>query len=204
MVDRSNMRSARLLLLPLVVFFAACGPGPDPSLATPCAQRKAGTVLVGTGSDKFEAVGSNGVKINNGPQGGQHIWIGLRCQNLGPKVVATISILDMQTGILMSQTGLASVVELEYNPDAGAGTDETGGIYGYLSLDPPFDGSGGAGGAGGAGGTGGIAGAGGGMPKATLPSDLTGRKVKLVADVTDDCKKPPVHGETMATITGYQ
>jgi hypothetical protein len=180
-------------LLTLGAFGVGCGPGPDPSLGD-CATRKDGAVIIGTGEDEFTPMPGSGVPINHGSQGGEHIWLGLSCKNLGPKVAAYIKITDVETGIELSQHGLAVAVELEYD---GKGSDLGYGIYGYLELgqslgDPMSGGSGGATSSG-AGGGGGAA------PK--LPEDLAGRKIKITADVTDDCKKPAIHAEVITTIS---
>lgn len=169
-----------------------CGPGPDPALGD-CSVRKEGAVIIGTGEDEFEAVTSAGVPINYGNQGGQHIWIGLSCKNLGPRVAAHFKITDLETGIELTEHGLAQAVDLEYD---GKGSDLAYGIYGYLNFsNMPEDPTGGSGGATSTGGTGG----GGAAPM--LPSQLKGRKIKIEADVTDDCKKPLVHGEVTTVIS---
>jgi hypothetical protein len=171
-----------------------CGPGPDPALGD-CAARKPGTVILGTGADAFTPFPGGGVPINYGSQGGQHIWLGLSCQNLGPKVSAYLKITDVETGIELSQHGLAVAVQLEYD---GNGSDLGYGIYGYLDLNQSFRDPGGAGSGGATAGGGGSGGGGGAAP--TLPSDLRGRKIKVEADVTDDCKKPAIHVEATTSI----
>ena len=107
-----------------------CGPGPDPALGE-CSVRKDGAVLLGTGEDEFQAISSAGVRVNFGNQGGQHIWLGLSCKNLGPRVAAHFKITDVATGIEITEHGLSQVVELEYDGD---GSDLGYGIYGYLEL----------------------------------------------------------------------
>lgn len=171
-----------------------CGHGPDPNLGD-CATRKAGAVLIGTGEDDFTAMPAAGVPINHGSQGGQHIWLGLSCQNLGPKVVVHLEITDVETGLELSRHGLAVAIDLEYD---GNGSDLAHGIYGYLDPGGGDDPTGGSGGAT-AGGSGGSGGAGGAAPM--LPSSLGGRKIKIAADVTDDCKKPTIHAEVITTIS---
>ncbi len=182
------------LLFTVAALGVGCGPGPDPNLGD-CAARKAGAVIIGTGEDEFTTMPSGGVPINHGSQGGEHIWLGLSCKNLGPKVTAHLEITDVETGIELTQHGLAVAVELEYD---GKGSDLGHGIYGYLQLgqslgDPMSGGSGGATGGGGAGGAGGSG------PK--LPDSLAGRKIKIAADVSDDCKKPAIHAEVITTIS---
>jgi hypothetical protein len=187
------MRTPFFFFFTIAALALGCGPGPDPSLGD-CGTRKDGAVIIGTGEDEFTAIPGGGVPINHGSQGGQHIWLGLSCKNLGPKVVAYLKITDVETGIELSQHGLAVAVELEYD---GKGSDLGYGIYGYLSLgqsvEDPAAGSGGA-----SAGTGGAGGGGGAAPM--LPDELAGRKIKIEADVTDDCKKPSIHAEVITRI----
>lgn len=178
-----------------------CGPGPDPNLG-PCPTRKPGAVVLGTGEDDFTPIPSAGVPINYGMQGGQHIWLGLSCQNLGPRVTARFKITDVETGIELSQPGLAQALDLEYD---GKGSDLGYGIYGYLKSPYELAGSNTSGGDDGSGGgsstsgSGGAGGSGGDVPM--LPSDLTGRKIKMEVDVTDECKAPAVHAEVLTVIS---
>lgn len=169
-----------------------CGPGPDPALGD-CSTRKAGAVIIGTGEDDFTLMPSAGVPVNYGSQGGQHIWLGLSCKNLGPKVTVYLKITDVETGIELSQHGLAVAVDLEYD---GNGSDLARGIYGYLAgggdIPEPGTGSGGAS-------TMGTGSTGGAAPMIT--GGLTGRTIKITADVTDDCKKPTIHAEVITKIS---
>ncbi len=174
-----------------------CGPGLDPALGD-CTTRKAGTVLIGTGDSEFTPFPGGGVPLNFGSQGGEHIWLGLSCQNLGPKVIAHIKITDVATGIEISQHGLAVAVDLEYD---GKGSDLGYGIFGYLDLNQAVRDPGAAG-SGGATAGGGGAGAGGGAAP-TVPNDLRGRKIKVEVDVTDDCKKPAIHTEALTSIAMF-
>lgn len=162
------------VLVPLAL--AGCGPGDDPVLSKPCAQRGPASVIVGTGSDDYvDPRGS--VLLEVGPQGGEHIWMGLSCQGLGPRVGASYGVRDVATGIAISQANLAEALDLFYD---GQQRDEAGGIYGYLlgwQDDPP--------------------------PENPASGDLVGREVVLWADVTDDCHPDPIHAETKVKITGY-
>jgi hypothetical protein len=186
------MRTA-FFFITLAALAVGCGPGLDPALGD-CATRKAGAVIIGTGEDDFTPMPAAGVPINYGAQGGQHIWLGLSCQNLGPKVTVYLKITDVETGLELSQHGLAVAVDLEYD---GKSSDLAHGIYGYLYLGNNVDDT--TSGGGGAGGVGGAGGGGGAPPK--LPDNLTGRKIKITADVTDDCKKPTIHAEVVTTIS---
>ena len=184
-----------VFLFTVAALAVGCGPGPDPALGD-CSTRKEGAVIIGTGEDEFTPFTGSGVPLNSGNQGGEHIWLGLSCKNLGPKVTAYLKITDVETGIELSRHGLAVAVELEYD---GKGSDLGYGIFGYIepsagSEDPTSGGSGGAGSGSGAGGSGGAA------PR--LPENLAGRKIKIEADVTDECKKPKIHAEAITTIAG--
>lgn len=172
------MRTSFLALLSLATLALGCGPGPDPNLVA-CDLRKPGEVLLGTGEDEFERITSQGVWINSGSQGGQHIWLALSCKNLGPRVTAFFKITDVETGLEITEHGLATAVDLEYD---GKGSDLAAGIYGYLARDR----SNGVGGSGGEG--------------PMLPSDLSGRQIKIEADVADGCKKPAIHAELLTVI----
>ncbi len=178
----------------LAALSLGCGPGPNPNLGA-CGTRKAGAVILGTGEDEFTAIPGAGVPINYGNQGGQHIWLGLSCQNLGPKVTAYLKITDVETGIELSQHGLAVAVELEYD---GKSSDLGYGIYGYLELG---NGSESGSGSGSGSGVGGGGGGGGGGAAPTLPSELNGRKIKIEAEVTDECKKPAIHAEVITKVS---
>ena len=173
--------------LTIAALTLGCGPGSDPNLGE-CSTRKPGAVILGTGEEEFEAIPSDGVWLNSGSQGGQHIWLGLSCKNLGPRVVAFFKITDVETGLEITRHGLAQAVDLEYD---GNGSDLAYGLYGYLELEQitayPGEGNGGAGGSGGEG------------PK--LPVNLGGRKIKMEVDVTDDCKKPAIHAEVITVIS---
>ena len=175
------------LALTIAALALGCGPGPNPNLGE-CGARKPGAVTLGTGEEEFERVPSDGVRLNFGSQGGQHIWLALSCKNLGPRVTAFFKITDVETGLEITRHGLAQAIDLEYD---GNDSDLAYGLYGYLELeqitDYPGEGSGGAGGSGGEG------------PK--LPRDLSGRKIKMEADVSDDCKKPAIHAEVITVIS---
>jgi hypothetical protein len=187
------MRSL-FFLFSLATLALGCGPGPNPALGD-CRVRKEGAVLIGTGEDEFVPISSAGVRINSGNQGGEHIWLGLSCKNLGPRVVARFKITDVATGLEITPPGLSQVVELEYDGDS---SDLGYGIFGYVEpVRPPPDESGSSSSTGGAGG--GSTGTGGAAPM--LPDDLTGRAIKIEADVSDNCKKPAVHAEVMTVIS---
>ncbi|MFS8069010.1 MAG: hypothetical protein ACMG6S_21830, partial [Byssovorax sp.] len=125
-------------------------------------------------------------------QGGQHIWLALSCKNLGPRVTAFFKITDVETGIEITRHGLAQAMDLEYD---GNGSDLAYGLYGYIELDQVTETTTSGGGGAGGGGTGGNGG-----ESPMLPRDLRGRKIKMEADVSDDCKKPAIHAEVLTVI----
>jgi hypothetical protein len=176
-------------LLPLAAVALGCSHGPDPNLVA-CPARKPGAVIIGTGEDGFEPITSEGVPVNHGSQGGSHIWLGVSCKNLGPKVIVHFTITDVATGIVISQP-LTEALTLEYDGD---GSDLASGVFGYIGdsfggfSDFRAD----------AGADGGSGGASSGSP---LPSDLSGRTIKIEAEVVDDCKKPQIHAEVTTVIS---
>ena len=171
-----------------------CGPGPNPNLG-PCSARGPGAVILGTGEDEFQTVPSEGVRLNFGNQGGEHIWLALSCKNLGPRVTAFFKITDVETAIEITRHGLAQAMDLEYD---GNGSDLAYGLYGYIEIDQVTETTTSGGGGGAGGGAGGNGGNGGASPM--LPMDIRGRKIKMEVDVSDDCKKPAIHAEVLTVI----
>ena len=165
------MRALAVLLT--LVALGGCTPT-DPDLAKPCSARRAAAVTMGTGSDQFEAVGAAGVLIQTGPQGGNHIWMGLACRGLGPEVTLGYGIKDVPTGTDLTGE-LEQVVDLSY--DSGSDTDQAGGMRGYLN--PPETGP------------------------ITQVSDIVGHQVTLWADVTDTCHTTAIHAEVPALVAGF-
>jgi len=163
----------RLLALLTAASLAACTPT-DPDLSKPCSARGAAAVTMGTGSDQFQALTSAGVQIQTGPQGGNHLWMGLDCRGLGPEVTLGYGITDVPTGTDL--TGLLELVaDLTY--DTATGTDQVAGIHGYLDVPPP-------------------------APLTAL-TQIVGHQVTLWADVTDSCHATPIHAEAQALVTGF-
>jgi hypothetical protein len=164
-----------LSLSAAALLLAGCGPGGDPALEAPCGERAPGVVLVGTGTDSFEPIPASGVDIQEGPQGGYHIWIGLRCQNLGPHVEARYGVTDLQTGQSLSLIGLRQAIDLTY--DEAANADEVSNLYGYLSDTPPGS-------------------------DPPPPTDLLFRKIQLWAKVNDQCGTP-AESKVDTVVRGY-
>jgi len=118
------MMIARAALALASILVVGCGPP-----AVDCAAHPAGHVTVGTGSEAFQPVGADGVLMVAGPQGGHHIWMGLRCESLGASVTARYGIRREGTSESLSPEGLERQVDL----DSAGGFEETGGLYGYLN-----------------------------------------------------------------------
>jgi hypothetical protein len=115
-------------LLPLAVFpamIALLSGCPSPPLVAPgdppadCATRGKPVVEVGTGTDTFTAT-TDGLLIESGIQGGNHIWLSVWTKNLGPTVVIEYGIRDPQTGDLISQGDLSTITDLAPRSDGAA------------------------------------------------------------------------------------
>lgn len=93
-------------------------------------------VLVGTGETEFEAVEkASGVSLIEGPQGGMHIWVSVRCQNLGPRVEIEYGVRDVTTGELLSVKGLVLVADLSPEDEWA----EQVGLTAFLTGSDPAD-----------------------------------------------------------------
>jgi hypothetical protein len=117
----------KLQLAPLALasfLTAACGPP-----ALDCSTHPVGHVTVGTGAETFEPIGADGVLIQSGPQGGHHLWVGIRCEDLGSSVTVRYGIRRKGTNESLSPEGLARQVDL----DTAGEVQEAGGLYGYLN-----------------------------------------------------------------------
>ena len=122
------------LLLASALFTTGC-PTTDPELDRPCEERSPRVVEIGTGETEFEAIGAGGVSMMSGDQGGSHVWMSLRCRNLGPRVTVSYGIRDSATGEPITQPNLKQIVELEYTGD----TNETVGLFAYLQDGRPIE-----------------------------------------------------------------
>jgi hypothetical protein len=123
------MRSTLCFTLFLASALVTTGcPGSDPELDRPCEERTPRVVQIGTGEEEFEAIGAGGVSIMSGDQGGTHVWMSLRCRNLGPRVTVSYGVRDSATGESLSQEHLKQIVELEYTGE----TNETVGLFAFM------------------------------------------------------------------------
>jgi hypothetical protein len=112
-----------------LTFMFACGPddppsvgrfdaGTDGSIPTgPCFDGKGGApeVFIGGGQTDYLPI-ANGttVKAEAGPQGGHHVWIGIRMKNLGQSLTRTI-LRGEAGGMKIPETA----VVFSYGPDEG-------------------------------------------------------------------------------------
>ncbi len=162
----------RLSLLTASLAALGCGSG-DPVWDMPCADRPKQEVQVGTGDGEFIAAESGPIPIQNGSQGGQHIWMAMRLHGFGPEVSMHFGIYDAKETEILYSGPLTQHATLSYNAEAEA--SEVTGLYGYLNylLDPDTQ-----------------------MPHAG-PS---GKEVVLWADVFDKCTDTVVHGESKGQV----
>lgn len=171
------MRSPCVLVASAAILAGCQGESGDPALG-PCADRAPAIAVVGTGKDRFEPIGQT-VPVQIGPPGqgiaGFHIWYGLRCQNLGPHILAEIGVDDVETGALLTPLGLREAIDLAYDEVERA--DEVYGIRAFL-VTPAAD-------------AGGID-----------PSMLTGRKVRLWVKAEDTCQSG-IEADVTATVDSY-
>jgi hypothetical protein len=122
------------LALVALCFLAGCpDPPTDPDLAKPCGARRALAMTLGTGAAQYEAIDPQSVLIETGPQGGNHIWMGIACRGLGPEVELSYGIKEIADGTDVTGT-LELVVDLAYDPSSD--TDQAAGIHGYFQVDP--------------------------------------------------------------------
>ncbi len=151
---------------------AGCASG-DPVWDMPCSSRPKQEVQVGTGEVEFLPPDKGSIPIQNGSQGGQHIWMAMRLHGFGPEASMHFGIYDAAEPEILYSGPLSQHAMLEYNAEAEA--SEVKGLYGYLNylLDPETQ-----------------------MPHAG-PS---GKDVILWADVFDECTDGVVHGESQGKV----
>ena len=113
-----------VLLLIAVALGLGCNPSLEPPGPTPtdCATRAKPKVEVGSGREAFAAA-SEGLALQHGFQGGEHVWMAVRATSFGPGVVISYGINDA-SGSPVSQSGLQSAGLLKHG--------EIAGLYGYL------------------------------------------------------------------------
>ncbi len=102
-------------------------PNNDP-LACP-SQPWSGGFEVGTGEECFEAVTSKqSVPLIAGPQGGFHIWFGLRCTNCEDTQLLSYGVKDAETGAFVSVDSFTTMIHL----DKADGYRQAAGILAYM------------------------------------------------------------------------
>lgn len=149
----------------------ACAPR-DPVWDMPCADRPAREVEVGTGAEEIRSA-DGGLYIENGSQGGQHIWISVRMRGFGPEASLKYGIHDAEDPSIVYSGPLTEHVDLSYDPEAEA--SEALGLYGYLTTryDP--------------------------ITQEPLPGP-EGKSVVLWAEVSDACSPDAVLGEATGEV----
>lgn len=128
--------AARFLIaapLALVAVLSGCFPpsGP-PTLDEPppadCATRPPPSVVLGSSNDGSHMIPVDaGLFVHQGIQGGNHVWIAVHTENLGPDVVMGLKVQDA-TGAVISQDPLYNTYILDQwaDPDGGATVFGTG------------------------------------------------------------------------------
>lgn len=91
---------------------------------------------VGTGESTFEALGEGAtVPLIHGPQGGYHVWLGVRHRGLGPgDVILEYGARDATTREELMFPGLRAV-QADVDPEA---VSQTAGLVGFLLEDEPL------------------------------------------------------------------
>lgn len=91
---------------------------------------------VGTGESTFEPLDEGAtVPLIHGPQGGYHVWLGVRHRGLGPgDVVLSYGARDAATGDELMFPGLRAV-EADVDPEA---VSQAAGFVGFLLEDEPL------------------------------------------------------------------
>src|SRR5438552_1914737 len=93
---------AHIVLLSTVLL-AGCPATPtDPDLAKPCGARRAPSLTVGSNDDA--TVPAQGVLVETGPQGGNHIWMAIACRGLGPQVSLSYGIKEVDANVDVTGT----------------------------------------------------------------------------------------------------
>ena len=88
-----------------------------------------GDFEVGTGEPCFLAIEDGAVvPLIGGPQGGYHIWLGVRCRDCGGYETVTFGVLDPATDTFVNGSSQVAVLELE----EGAGYSQRGGVVAYV------------------------------------------------------------------------
>jgi hypothetical protein len=131
------MTSLRLALFGLacLAFASGCGAAgdTDPPPA-PVAHYPPGGELaleVGTGEGAFEVLGpETRVTLNYGAQGGQHIWLAVRCHGAGSPATINYSIEDEQGGAVSNEQ--RTVVPSEAQQDGWRGVN---GLTAFINVD---------------------------------------------------------------------
>ncbi len=123
---------------------------------------------MGTGGYGFQAADVELIPIQQGSQGGEHIWVSVRLHGFGPEASISFGILDAADPKTVYSGPNQQHVNLSYNTEEDA--SEATGMYGYLASEYDPD------------------------TMMELPGPA-GKKVILWADVIDACTPDAVHTE---------
>lgn len=164
--------STILFSFSLALTLGGCAPQ-DPVWSMPCDERPAREVQVGTGEQTFVAADAEYIPIQNGSQGGQHIWMSVRVRGFGPEASLAYGIVDAMDPAIVYSGPNQKRTQLQYDPEEDA--SEKAGLYGYVTVryDPDTQ------------------------------AELPGPEHKLVtfwAEVADDCTTNPLRAEAPATV----
>lgn len=103
---------------------------PEQPQSSSCAMPPwSGDFEVGTGEPCFLAIEDGTVvPLIGGPQGGYHIWLGVRCRDCGAYETVTFGVRDPATDTFVNGSSQTAVLELEQ----GAGYSQRGGVVAYV------------------------------------------------------------------------
>jgi len=87
-------------------------PQPDPQACS--SQPWSGGFEIGTGEECFEAVtNKQSIPLIAGPQGGFHIWFGVRCANCDETQLLSYGVKDAETGAFVMVDAFETMIHLE-------------------------------------------------------------------------------------------
>jgi len=165
------------LPLPILAVLVGCPPAPPPDLGPPpkdCAKRPSASVeLLPREVDGGPGSADAGLLISYGIQGGDHIWLNVKCHHLGPIVLIEPTVRDAKTGEVLSESNLVEVNDLGSSSSDSNPVEPDGG-WPVIRAEGRL---------------------------AVAPSSVMGRTVTLSAKVTDACPQSAAGSET-GLVTG--
>ena len=122
------MRSATLAAaIAIAIFVVGCGPS-----AEECRARGTAALEAGTGDAGFTTIPADGILIQEGLQGGSHLWIGARGKGFSTDSIdVSYGVRDATDQTLLSQDGLETSVVIHQDAD---GTQSFWGLQGRLAV----------------------------------------------------------------------